>query len=118
MEKMHSADDVIKIMREAAALGMTTVDIPGFKGTFSVRPQNLNRPQSHGTSSPQSSRAAEDLGNFVTTFGKYKGWPIYRIPRKDLQEYGEWLLKDTGRDGLSPEARDWLDRADKYLRQA
>ena len=113
-EPVYPVDEVIKIMREAAELSMTTVDIPGFKGTFAIRPQNPT------AASPKASEGPprDTLGDFVTTFGKYKGWPLSRIPRKDLKDYGEYLLRDMDRADLSERVREWLDRADQYLRRA
>jgi putative phage-type endonuclease len=118
----YTADEVKDMLSHAKGLGTHWFKIPGFEVTFAmggapvqVKPQAAPMPERE---SAKETRKAE-LGKFVTTFGKkYRGWPLSRIGRKDMKEYGEYLLADTNREDLNETVREWLDRAEEYLELA
>lgn len=109
----YSAQEVMEILDKAKASGVRFIKIPGFEATWDVG-ANQATPKAR-ESSPSK---GDELGDFVTTFGKFRGRRLREIPKSELQEYGEYLLRDTGRDGLSPTAREWVDKADLWLRRA
>lgn len=111
-EQVYSADDVIRMMREAHSLGMTTVEVAGFKGAFSMRAPQVNQ---NAPATESGNPELETLGNLVTPFGnKYRGWPLSKIPRKDLRDYVDWH-RGEGENYWSPAVQEWLGKAERYL---
>ncbi len=108
----YTAEEIIRIIDVASAKGMTQVEFPGFKGAFAL-PQN--RPVQTPSQPPKSQ--AEDIGSFVTTFGKHTGRTLREMGPEKVRNYGEWLLENTDKKDLSEKAALWIDKADLYLRQ-
>lgn len=132
----YTLDEIFQMMDRAAECGITVLGLPGFKSPLTVkrpagsnhRPAATPRPTAGGNTagrrlpahdlSHRIRRPSPGPGDFITKFGIYRGRALKQIPLEELESYGKWLMFGTQWESLSPQAQEWIDKAEEYLRRA
>ena len=107
----YTPKELMEILDGVKARGGRTVEMPGFKFTWDLGAQGARPPE-------RRPAQIETMGDYVFTFGKYKGRALREVPRKDLADYRQFLLDDSdGGRALNETVLVALDKADRYLRE-
>ncbi len=109
----YTAKEVMDLIDHAKAAGIRFVKVPGFEATWDMGQRPVTVEAGAVKSGPKDA-----LGDWVIPLGKkLKGRQLKEVPRKELESFGNYLLKDSDEgNGLSAEAKEFIDKADKYLR--